>query len=107
MMKMQEKKELGSILKEGLNRRYGITNPVLVAQINTVYPGHRTPAAIIKTEKGAMYVVVCNPLKFGGFSLYHLNSAPKYSCKAVLLRTAKETIQQDQCRVEPLQRHLS
>jgi len=107
MMKMQEKKELDSILKEGLNRCYGITNPVLVAQINTVYSGHRTPAAIIKTEKGAMYVVVCNPLKFGGFSLYHLNSAPKYSCKAVLLRTAKEMIQQDQCRVEPLQRHLS
>jgi hypothetical protein len=46
-------------------------------------------------------------MKFGGFSLYRLNSAPKYACKAVLLRTAKETIQQDQCRMEPLPRHLS
>ena len=107
VISMNAKKELGTILTEGLRYQYGITQPAFVAEINTLYSSHRTSAAIIRERRGNLFVVVSNPLKFGSFALYRLEPDADHVCRAVLLKMAKDTIRKEQYKVHPKLHELS
>jgi hypothetical protein len=102
---MKENRELGVILKEGLKYQYGIAAQDFVAEVHTFYEGHRTAAAVIREENGTLDVVVSSPERFGGYRLYRMAPEAAAACRAVLLRMAKETVQDEKNRLLPGRRH--